>query len=229
MERTDEAIAIVREIASARPDDPVPVSAIGDFLRATERYREAIPEYDEAIRRAGELKPNHWRLFYTRGIVLEREKQFKKAEADFLKALELQPDQPFVLNYLGYSWIEQGLHLERAQDMIRKAVSLRPNDGYIIDSLGWVYYQLGKYDDAVAELERAIEYRPEDPVINDHLGDAYWQVGRREEARFQWLHSLSLNPEPDVEKAVREKLKTGLQPVSKTIREEALPAVDKKG
>ncbi|NQW01294.1 MAG: tetratricopeptide repeat protein [Rhodospirillales bacterium] len=229
MGRTDEAIAIVREIARTHPDDPVPASTIGDFLRASERYKEAIPEYDEAIRRAGDLQANHWRLLYTRGIVLEREKFFAKAEADFLKALELQPDQPFVLNYLVYSWIEQGMHLERAQEMIRKAVSLRPNDGYIIDSLGWVYYQLGKYDDAVAELERAVEYRPEDPVINDHLGDAYWQVGRREEARFQWLHSLSLKPEPEVEKSVREKLKNGLQPTSKSIKEETLPAAREEG
>lgn len=229
LERTEEAIAIARKLAAERPDDPGPVTAIGDYLRATERYKEAIPEYDEAIRRVRELKPNHWRLFYTRGIVLEREKQYRKSEADFLKALELSPDQPFVLNYLGYSWIEQGLHFERAQDMIRKAVSLRPNDGYIIDSLGWVYYQLGKYDDAVAELERAVGYRPEDPVINDHLGDAYWQVGRKNEARFQWLHSLALKPEPEVEKAVREKLKHGLKPVSGSIKKEALGSPEKDG
>lgn len=227
--RIDDAIAIARKIAQARPNDPDPVRAIGDFLRASERYKEAIPEYDEAIRRVKDLNPSHWRLFYTRGIVLEREKFFKKSEEDFLKALELQPDQPFVLNYLGYSWIEQGRNLDQAQDMIRKAVSLRPNDGYIIDSLGWVYYQLGKYDDAVAELERAVNSRPEDPVINDHLGDAYWQVGRRKEARFQWLHSLSLNPTPDVEALVREKLKNGLKTQSDTIKKEVLKAPAEEG
>lgn len=229
MERTEEAIAIAKQLSGERPEDPSPARAVGDFLRATERYKEAIPAYDEAIRRAGDLKPNHWRLFYTRGIVLEREKFFRKSEADFLKALELQPDQPFVLNYLGYSWVEQGRNLERAQDMIRKAVSLRPNDGYIVDSLGWIYYQLGKYDDAVAELERAVEYRPEDPVINDHLGDAYWQVGRKKEARFQWLHSLSLDPEPEIAKIVREKLKNGLKPVTNSIKKETLSAPEKDG
>lgn len=229
MGRTEEAIAIARKMAEDHPNDPTPMRAVGDYLRATERYKEAIPVYDEAIRRVGEIRPNHWRLFYTRGIVLEREKLYKRSEEDFLKALELQPNQPFVLNYLGYSWVEQGRNYDRAQEMIRKAVSLRPNDGYIIDSLGWVYYQLGKYDDAVAELERAVEYRPEDPVINDHLGDAYWQVGRKKEARFQWRHSLSLNPEPDVEKIVRDKLKNGMQPLSNSIQQIELPAPKKDG
>ena len=229
MGRTDEAIVIAHAVAKARPYDPEPVRAVGDYLRATERYKEAIPEYDEAIRRAGILKPTHWRLFYTRGIALERVKKFKQSEADFLKALELQPDQPFVLNYLGYSWIEQGRHLNKAQDMIRKAVSLRPNDGYIIDSLGWVYYQLGNYDDAVVELERAVQYRPEDPIINDHLGDAFWQVGRKKEAQFQWLHSLSLKPSADVEKLVRDKLKNGLKPNTNSIVKKELPAPKKKG
>jgi len=210
MERTDEAITMLRELARLRPNDPEPPRTIGDFLRSREQYGEAIAEYDEAIRRTGTLESRHWRLLYTRGIVLEREKQWDKAEQDFLKAIEFEPDQPYVLNYLGYSWIEQGRHLDRAQDMIRKAVKLRPNDGYIIDSLGWVYYRFGKYDDAVAELEKAVEYRPEDPIINDHLGDAYWQVDRRMEARFQWKRSLSLDPEPDLAEKINGKLKRGL-------------------
>jgi len=210
MDRTDEAIAILRELARLRPNDPEPPRTIGDFLRSCERYGEAIAEYDEAVRRTGTLESRHWRLLYTRGIVLEREKQWDKAEQDFLRALEFEPDQPYVLNYLGYSWIEQGRHFDRAQDMIRKAVKLRPNDGYIIDSLGWVYYRLGKYDDAVAELEKAVEYRPEDPIINDHLGDAYWRVDRRTEARFQWKRSLSLDPEPDLAEKINGKLKRGL-------------------
>jgi tetratricopeptide (TPR) repeat protein len=229
MGRTNEAIAIARGVAKSRPYDPKPHHAVGDYLRSTEYYKEAIPEYDEAIRRAGALKSTHWRLFYKRGIVLERVKAFKESEADFLKALELQPDQPFVLNYLGYSWIEQGRNLSKAQDMIRKAVNLRPNDGYIIDSLGWVYYQIGNYDDAVAELERAVQYRPEDPVINDHLGDAYWQVGRKNEARFQWLHSLSLEPDKEVEKRVRGKLKNGLKPIPKSVIKNELYTPKTKG
>lgn len=210
LDKTDEAIALLRETAAAYPNDPEPLVKIGDYLRSKERYGEAVPEYDEAIRRAGELKPEHWRLLYIRGIVLEREKQWERAERDFLQALEFEPDQPYVLNYLGYSWVEQRMNLERALEMIRKAVKLRPNDGYIIDSLGWGHYQLGNYEMAVSELERAVEYRPEDPVINDHLGDAYWKVGRKVEARFQWKRSLSLEPDDKLKEKVTDKLKHGL-------------------
>jgi len=211
MKQTDEAIKLLRKVSKANPKDPEPPTKIGDYFRSQERYAEAIPEYDEAIRRAGELKPQHWRLLYIRGIVLEREKKWAKAEKDFLKALEFKPNQPYVLNYLGYSWVEQRLNLEKALDMIRKAIKIRPNDGYIIDSLGWGYYMLGRYDDAVSELERAVEYRPEDPVINDHLGDAYWRVGRRLEAEFQWKRSLSLKPDAELIESVNEKLRNGLK------------------
>src|SRR5690606_33991930 len=144
-----------------------------------------------------EPQPHQWTLFYFRGIAYERAKQWDKAEADLLQALALFPEQPHVLNYLGYSWVDQGMHLDEAMDMIARAVELRPNDGYIVDSLGWAHYRLGNYEEAVRELERAVELRPEDPVINDHLGDAYWKVGRRLEARFQWAHARDLDPEPD--------------------------------
>jgi len=210
MDKTDEAIAMLRAAAKTYPNDPEPLTKIGDYLRSRERYAEAIPEYDAALKRVGDLKPQHWRLLYIRGIVLEREKQWKQAEKDFLKALEFEPDQPYVLNYLGYSWVEHGLNLDKALEMIRKAVKLRPNDGYIIDSLGWGYFQLGQFKNAVSELERAIEYRPEDPVINDHLGDAYWKVGRKLEARFQWKRSLSLKPDAELKTTVTDKLKHGL-------------------
>ncbi len=223
MEKTDEAISMLRAVAKAHPNDPEPLTKIGDYLRSRERFAEAIPEYNAAIRRVGDLKPQHWRLLYIRGIVLEREKQWEQAEKDFLKALEFQPDQPYVLNYLGYSWVEHGLNLERALEMIRKAVKLRPNDGYIIDSLGWGYYQLEQFEEAVAELERAVEYRPEDPVINDHLGDAYWKVGRKLEARFQWKRSLSLKPDDALKEKVTDKLKHGLRN-----EDTASPAKDEK-
>jgi len=122
---------------------------------------------------------------------IERLKQWGKAEPSFNKALELYPDQPQVLNYLGYSWVDMGIHLDRALDMIKKAVELRPQDGYIVDSLGWAYYKLGRYDEAVVELEKAVKLRPEDPTINDHMGDAYWRVGRQLEATFQWHHAIA--------------------------------------
>ena len=159
---------------------------------------------------------SNWSLYYVRGIAYERSKQWPKAEADLKKALELSPDQALVMNYLGYSWIDQGLNLDEGMRLIKKAVELKPDDGYIVDSLGWAHYRMGKFDEAVRELERAVELRPQDPVMNDHLGDAYWRVGRRLEAQFQWSHAKDLKPEPaDLEK-IEAKLKNGLADDRKT-------------
>ena len=163
----------------------------------------------------------NWNIYYQRGIAYERLKQWPKAEPNFRKALELFPNQPQVLNYLGYSWIDMNMNLEEGMEMIRKAVELRPSDGYIVDSLGWAHYRLGEYDDAVRELERAVSLKPDDPVLNDHLGDAYWRVGRRLEATFQWSHARDMKPEPAVLAGVEKKLKEGLPPVEdKAVAEE---------
>jgi Flp pilus assembly protein TadD len=124
--------------------------------------------------------------------------------------LEFEPDQPYVLNYLAYSWVDKGKNYDRALTMLNKAVEQKPEDGYIVDSLGWVYYRLGKYDLAVEQLERAIELVPQDSVINDHLGDAYWRVGRHNEARFQWRRALNLEPEKDQVAPIESKLEKGL-------------------
>jgi tetratricopeptide (TPR) repeat protein len=212
MDRTDEAIDILDDMAERLPDDPSPLVNKGNILRRAERFDEAVVAYDAAFERVPEVQPHHWSMLYARGIALERTKQWPRAETDFLKALEYEPDQPYILNYLGYSWVDRGEHLTRALDMIRKAVELRPTDGYIVDSLGWVHYKLGEFEAAVRELERAAELRPTDPVINDHLGDAYWRVGRRYEARSQWRRALSFDPDPDVGDAIRDKLETGLPP-----------------
>lgn len=208
--RPDEAIAALRDVASGDGDRTEALVTLGDVLRAKERYLEAAAEYGRAIERVGRPEERHWSLFYARGIAFERGKQWPRAEADFLKALELRPDQPLVLNYLGYTWVDQGLRLEEARQMIQRAVELRPNDGYIVDSLGWVLYRLGRFKEAVGFLERAVELRPEDPLINDHLGDAYWRVGRLPEARFQWRRALNLKPEPDLIPLIRNKLDAGL-------------------
>ena len=141
-----------------------------------------------------------------------RLKKWKKAEEDFLEALKLNPNQPFVLNYLGYSWVDQGINLDRAREMIERAVEQRRDDGYIVDSMGWVLYRLGDYNEAVQHLERAVELRPLDPIISDHLGDAYWRVGRRHEARFQWRRALSLRPEREEISKIATKLDQGLGP-----------------
>ncbi|MEX2311765.1 MAG: tetratricopeptide repeat protein [Rhodospirillales bacterium] len=213
LDRLDDvegAITLLKKTAEAYPDDPSPMIALGDTYRRHERWELSADAYDNAAKRIGTLERRHWQLLYSRGIVLERSKKWDRAEADFLKALEFEPEQPLVLNYLGYSWVEKRHNLERALEMIKTAVAKRPHDGYITDSLGWVYYQIGRYKDAVPELERAVELRPEDPIINDHLGDAYWKVGRRLEATFQWNHALSLAPEPELKAQLEKKLKDGM-------------------
>ena len=210
LERTDEAIKQLKKMADERAGQYDPLTRLGDMLRAKKRYEEAASSYGQAIDRIGTLGKNHWSLLYARGIAYERSKQWPKAEADFLRALELSPDQPFVLNYLGYSWVDQGLHLNRAREMIERAVRLRPNDGYIVDSLGWVLYRLGDFEGAARRLERAVILRPDDPTINDHLGDAYWRVGRFREARFQWRRALSLKPEKAEIPKIEKKLQRGL-------------------
>ncbi len=210
MDRTEEAIAELEALAAERPDSFEPLYRIGNLLRAQERFAEAADAYDRAYQRLAKSEPHHWSLFYFRGISLERDGQWRRAEADFLKALELQPEQPYVMNYLAYSWVEQKVNLDEAKQMLVRAVELRPNDGYIVDSLGWVYFRLGNYDDAVIYLERAVELKPQDPVINDHLGDAYWRVGREQEARFQWHRALSFEPEADQVPVIDAKIERGL-------------------
>jgi len=161
----------------------------------------------------GQPERRHWFLFYVRGIAYERSGRWEEAERDFRKALELEPDQPNVLNYLGYSLVEKGIKLDEALEMIRKAVEKRPNDGYITDSLGWALYRLGRYEEAVEPMERAVELTPLDPVINDHLGDVYWMVGRKREARFQWKRALSFGPDEKDAARIRRKLEVGLDKV----------------
>ncbi|MHA1537493.1 MAG: tetratricopeptide repeat protein [Alphaproteobacteria bacterium] len=215
LKRTDEAIGLLERMARERPrrwDAPM---ALGDILRGRERFAEAAKAYDRAVARIPKLQSRHWGVLYARGIALERSKNWGRAEKDFLKALEFRPNQPFVLNYLGYSWVERGIQLTRARKMIEKAVALRRNDGYITDSLGWVLYRMGKYREAVRHLERAVELRPHDPTINDHLGDAYWRVGRKTEARVQWRRALSFEPAKDQVTIIKQKIERGLKKAGK--------------
>jgi len=193
--KVDEARTILQAMHTRDPDDLTVSLTLADIYRRQNQPDEARKIYDTIINDVGTPGESHWSLFYTRGTIYEELGQWDKAEADFLKALELSPDQPVVLNYLGYSWVIRGENLEQALGMIRKAVELRPNDGNIVDSLGWALYKLGRYKEAVEQLERAVLLRPEVPEINEHLGDAYWRVGRILEAKFQWSHAIDLGGE----------------------------------
>ena len=213
LDRHDEAKTHLRELLAEDPDDMRAYLALGGVLASKEEYAEAAQLYDDAVERIAEPERGDWNIFYQRGIAYERLKEWPKAEPNFRKALELYPDQPQVLNYLGYSWVDMNMNLEEGLDLIRRAVSRRPNDGYIVDSLGWAYYRLGRFEEAVTELERAVQLKPDDPILNDHLGDAYWRVGRRLEATFQWAHARDMKPDADVLVEVERKLAEGLPPV----------------
>lgn len=219
MDRVDEAIGALRALAKAYPDlSPIHVS-LGDTLRQEDRFEEAVEAYDAAIALYGDTpKPRTWGVFFARAICHERLDNWPHAEADFRRALELNPGQASVLNYLGYSFLEQKTNLDEALEMIEQAVAAEPMSGYIVDSLGWVYFRLGRYAEAVEQMERAVELMPVDPVVNDHLGDTYWAVGRKREAEFQWSRALSfIADDSDLEEIkpdrIRRKLEIGLDQV----------------
>ena len=221
----EEAIEVLEQLTRTHGDLAVVHSTLGDMLRAKEEYTAAIDAYDRALAATGEGLRTRWLLFYSRGIAYERLGDLAAAEKDFRSALEINPEQPQVLNYLGYSLVEQQRNLDEALDMIERAVAASPDSGYIVDSLGWVLYRLGRYDEAVEQMERAVELVPIDPVVNDHLGDVYWAVGREREAQFQWRRALSFiddegsDTEADPER-IRRKLDLGLDAV---LAEEGAP------
>ena len=210
-DRTDEAITLLKSLVMQHPEDLDALTGIADMLREKERYAEARDYYDRAIKSLHPEAAQNWTLFYARGITFERDKKWGLAEKDFLHALKLKPDQPLVLNYLGYSWIDRGKNLDRAAQMITRAAELLPDDGYIVDSMGWLKFRQGDYKGAMEQLERAVLLHPEDPTINDHLGDAYWMMNRHLEARFQWRHALAMKPDSALAATVEEKLKSGLK------------------
>lgn len=203
----------LRGLAAEYPRQLLVQVTLGDILRQRDMFAEATQVYDRAIALLPPGVPSGWVLYYTRGITLERTRQWDRAEADFRKALSLNPGQPDVLNYLGYSLIEMGTNLPEALRMIEQAVAAEPDSGHIVDSLAWGLYRMGRYEEAVAPMERAAELMPVDPIVNDHLGDVYWAVGRKTEARFQWRRALSFDPEPQEAERIRRKLDLGLDAV----------------
>ena len=223
--KPEAAIEVLEQLAKRFGDLPIVHSTLGDVLRQQDRYEEATAAYDRAIELTRDGEAGAWFLHYARAITLERQDDWPGAEADFRRALELNPGQPQVLNYLGYSMVEKQINLDEALELIEQAVAASPDSGYIVDSLGWVLYRLGRYDEAVGHMERAVELMPVDPVVNDHLGDVYWAVGRDREAQFQWMRALSfVDPEDRDGEAdparMRRKLEVGLDVV---LEEEGAP------
>jgi tetratricopeptide (TPR) repeat protein len=210
LERVEEAKSILERLAKEEPNDIRALDTLGNVMRARKRYDEAVDYYSRAINIIGKPDKKNWTQFYARGTCYERLKKWPAAEADLQKAMQLAPDQPLVLNYLGYSWVDQNRNLKQGLALIERAVQLKPDDGYIVDSLGWAQYRLGNIREAVKYLERAVELKPEDPVLNDHLGDALWRVGRQDEARFQWEQALTLKPEAEDVEKIKRKLAKGL-------------------
>lgn len=219
LDKLDASVEVLKALARTHSELPLVHSTMGDIFRQQEKYSEAIVAYDNALERtpAGTTR-GKWFLHYARAISYERQDKWEEAEADFRAALELEPEQPQVLNYLGYSLVEKQIKLDEALDMIERAVAGRPDSGFIVDSLGWVLYRLGRYEEAVGHMERAVELMPVDPVVNDHLGDVYWSVGRYREAEFQWSRALSFVDEEDASseadpERIRRKMSVGLDAV----------------
>lgn len=219
-EQQEVAITLLAALTEEFPERSDAPAGLGDLLRRDRRFKEATAAYDTAFARMEKSGKKDWQLYYTRGIARERLGLWPEAEADFSAALEIQQDQPLVLNYLGYSWIDRGENLERAKEMVRQAAKLRPEDGYIADSVGWAAYRTGDMAEAVRELERAVLIEPLDPTINEHLGDVYWVVGRKIEARYQWQRALAFDPEEERIAGLKERL---------TCKDEQCPPLENDG
>lgn len=216
--RLTEAIAMLDERAEESPQDHDALIAKGDLLRARSRFPEAVEAYSDALERIKKLEERNWGIFFARGACYERLGKWKEAEADLRRAVKLNPEQPEVLNYLGYGLLTHNGSKTEAKELIEKAYELQPSAPHIIDSMGWVRYQFGDIDGAVEFLEQAIEMMPGDATVNDHLGDAYWQSGRKTEARYQWKRALTFSPEPELKTAIERKLEEGIAPLADVIK-----------
>ena len=208
--KNDAAIADLKKLTAADPNDSESWIALGDTYRTSDKFAEAVDAYDHAEKAIARPSRRDWPMFYARAMSKEKLHKLDESEADIQTALKLSPEQPELLNYLGYSWVDRGRNIPQALTMLEKARSLRPYDGYIVDSVGWAYYQLGRYDDAAKTLEAAVLLVPGDPTINDHLGDALWKAGRRIDARFQWNHAITFSDNDTDKAAIEKKLKAGL-------------------
>ena len=205
-----KAVELLDALARKYPDDATALITKGDLLREAKDYNGAINAYSDAIKRSEPLEPSDWPLLYARGISNERGGNWDRAEADFQRALTLEPNQPDVLNYLAYSWLTMNKNTAKAREYLEIAVAARPDDPHIVDSVGWARYLAGDFKSAVDMFEKAIQLMPDDATVNEHLGDAYWRVGRETEARYQWERALTFHPDKDAEQGLRAKLEKGL-------------------
>ncbi len=205
----ETALRMANDMVKAAPGERMAAITLADLLRANSRWAESVAVLDTIIPKDKPAEGD-WRLFYMRGVALEQAGRSADAEKDLVTALSLNPDEPELLNYLGYMWIDRGVRLDEGQKMIEKALASNPRSGAMIDSLAWAYYRRGDYKTAVTKLEQAVELAAADPDVNDHLGDAYWRVGRIVEARFQWNRVLTLEPDARKKAEVEAKLANGL-------------------
>jgi Flp pilus assembly protein TadD len=205
----EAALKYARDMLELAPNDPRPLAVYADLLRDDERYPEAVEALNRAIKNTSEGEVS-WSLYYERGAAEERAGNWPAAEADLKQALKLKPNEPEVLNYLGYAWADRGEHLKEALIILQTAASLDPRSGAIVDSLGWARYRVHLYQDALRDLEHAVMLAPGDAEVNSHLGDVYWRLGRQLEARFQWRRVLTLDPDPKIKAATELKLAKGL-------------------
>ena len=222
IEGTEKSFAILNKLHKLHPENINLSRSIAELFYKSENFDKSIEYYDLIFSKIEKIEFKHWPLFYSSGIALERGKKWERAEKQFLMALKFVPDNPQVLNYLGYSWIDQGININAAMEMIVKAAEQRPSDGYIIDSLGWAFYQIGQYEEAVIKLEKAVELTS-DSIIIDHLGDALFYSGRKIEAVFQWKRALEFEPSEEMTNKIKEKIegtiipKAGINAASKPI------------
>lgn len=215
IQHTDAAIAELTALTVDNPDDLDAWVALGDTYRSVNKFAEATTAYDHALALHAKPVEGDWALYFARAVSEQSTNNWSAAEADLKTALTLSPNEPQLLNYLGYSWIDQNRNIAEALTMLEKARALRPTDGYIADSVGWAYYKLGRYADAAKTLETAVLLVPGDPTINDHYGDALWRIGRKTDAQFQWSHALAFGAADADKAAIEKKLKDGLGPVAK--------------
>ncbi len=205
-----QAVALLEDLSKNKETKLEALVSLGDLHRRHEDFANALKAYDAALATIDKPSEEHWPLIYARGMSRERMNDWDGAEKDLLQALAFQPDNPMILNFIGYSWADKGLHMDKALDYIRRAVAQRPDDGYIVDSLGWALYRAGNYKESIEWLERAVSIVPDDSTILDHLGDAYWQSGRKNEAKFKWQRAHELSRDTAFRSTVENKITRGI-------------------